>query len=238
MCLADEAIEACGGLNQWRRLQKFTAHLSISGDLCRRKGHEGVLNEIVAEGTCDVQRLQISGLSLPSRQGLFQPDRVSIESPTGEELRSRDRPHLAFAGHRSETMWDDLHLIYYAGAAIWCYLTAPFHFAMPGVRTEELAPLEEKGKIRRRLRVIYPDNFATLSLVQVFHFDEAALQCRVEYESPASVEGPITQHITAYESFSGISIPTLRREYRLTNSLRPLRPTTTTKIEVFDAKFE
>jgi len=35
--------------------------------------------------------------------------------------------------------WDDLHLAYFSGYAMWNYLTTPFLFAMEGFEVEEAA---------------------------------------------------------------------------------------------------
>ena len=46
-------------------------------------------------------------------------------------------------------------LVYFAGYAMWTYLTTPFLFVMDGVATEELQPWHENGETWRRLKVTF-----------------------------------------------------------------------------------
>jgi hypothetical protein len=53
-------------------------------------------------------------------------------------VESRDNSRAAFEGHVVETKWDNLHLFYFSGYAMWTYLTTPFLLKLPNVRTEEI----------------------------------------------------------------------------------------------------
>jgi len=46
----------------------------------------------------------------------------------------------SFAGHAPESPWSTLQLAYFAGYAMWTYLTQPFTFTTPGIVTNELEP--------------------------------------------------------------------------------------------------
>ncbi|MGH8639021.1 MAG: hypothetical protein ACREUZ_17950, partial [Burkholderiales bacterium] len=78
-------------------------------------------------------------------------------------------PRDSFADHGLDTPWDRLHLAYFAGYAMWTYLTTPFLFTMDGVSTEELPPWHENGETWRRLKVVFPPDIATHSTVQTFY---------------------------------------------------------------------
>jgi hypothetical protein len=55
-------------------------------------------------------------------------------------------PRESFAGHGLDTPWDRPQLAYFAGYAMWTYLTAPFLFVRDGVSTEELPAWNENGE--------------------------------------------------------------------------------------------
>ena len=86
------------------------------------------------------------------RRSAFIPGRVAIETDDGTVLKSLDQPRASFAGHTAETPWSTVQLAYFAGAAMWTYLTQPFSFTLPGLRTTELDPWEEAGQHWRRLQ--------------------------------------------------------------------------------------
>src|SRR5215831_12949588 len=71
---------------------------------------------------------------------IFVPSRKTIETTDGKIVASRDNPRDAFEGHVTETPWDNLHLVYFTGYAMWTYLTSPFLLKLPNVRREEIEP--------------------------------------------------------------------------------------------------
>jgi hypothetical protein len=97
--------------------------------------------------TVDVQRqhLVYEGFTGPDLRGVFTPDRVAIEKRDGEVLAERTAPRESFADHGPDTPWDELHALYFAGYAMWNYLTAPYLLTRPGVVLEEVEPWQEGG---------------------------------------------------------------------------------------------
>lgn len=73
-----------------------------------------------------------------SAQGLFERDRVAVTA-SGTE-RQRVDPRAACAAVPREAPWDDLHLLYFTGYAMWNYLCTPFFFTWPGFAVEEIGP--------------------------------------------------------------------------------------------------
>jgi hypothetical protein len=57
------------------------------------------------------------------KRSVFEPSRVLIEHSDGTIIEARDEPESSFAGHQLETPWDDLHVAYFTGEALWTYLT-------------------------------------------------------------------------------------------------------------------
>src|SRR5262249_49067010 len=153
------------------------------------------------------QRLSYSPFTADGLRSRYQSDRVAIARTDGSEVKSRPNPRQAFDGHTPETPWDDLHLAYFSGYAMWNYLNTPFLFLLPGIATEELSPVEENGERRRRLKVVFPDAIATHSAEQVFYIDDDGLIARLDYSADV-VGGVPTAHYTfGYRTFDGIRFP-------------------------------
>ncbi|MFD3309554.1 hypothetical protein [Streptomyces sp. NPDC058694] len=100
--------------------------------------------------TVDVrrQRLVYEGFTSPELRGAFTPDRVAIEKRDDEVVAERIAPREAFADHGPDTPWDQLHALYFAGYAMWNYLTAPYLLTRPGIALDEVEPWQENGAPR------------------------------------------------------------------------------------------
>ena len=116
-------------------------------------------------------------------------------------------------GHEVDTPWDQLQLAYFAGYAMWTYLTTPFLLAMDGVATEELQPWRENGEMWRRLKVTFPQSIATHSTVQMFYFGSDGLLRRHDYDAEVLGGSPAAHYVHEYQEFSGILVPTKRRVF-------------------------
>jgi hypothetical protein len=104
-------------------------------------------------------------------------------------------------------------LAYFAGYAMWTYLTAPFSFTLPGFATEELANWEEDGQTWRRLKVIFPDDIATHSTEQIFYIGDNGLFQRHDYNAEVIAGGWAVHYLSEYQEVGGIMVPTKRRVY-------------------------
>lgn len=97
--------------------------------------------------------------------------------------------------------------------AVWNYLTAPYLFTYPGVRTREIAPWTEEGRVWRRLEVIFPDSIATHCPCQVFYFDQIGLLQRMDYQVEVSGGAPAAHYVANHLSTDGFVFPTRRLVY-------------------------
>jgi hypothetical protein len=235
MGLLDDALEACGGLERWRRLKRFTVHVSIDGALFSRIGNAGRLKEMVVEGATEVQTLQVTGFTAPDRCSLYQPDWVAIQSLQGEILRSCRDPQAEFSDQDDNTPWDDLRLAYFCGLSLWNCLTTPFLLAQPEIETEELPPWNSGNQIWRRLRALFPPTIVTHSREQIFYFDSDGLQRRLDYDA---VGTPVAHLTWAHQKFDDIVIPTLRRSLSRQPDGTLITKPALIDIEIFDAAFE
>jgi hypothetical protein len=204
-------IDAHGGLERWQRFENVSAHLLNGGVLWPLKHQQGVLDDVNVRVALRRQWASHSPFLDSTLRTSFEPHRVAIETTDGDVVEERLHPRDSFAGHRLETPWDLLQLAYFAGYAMWTYLTTPFVFAMDGVVTEELEPWAEHGETWRRLKVTFPLGIATHSTVQTFYFDSDGLLRRHDYETEVAGGTPAAHYVHEYQEFSGIRVPTRRR---------------------------
>jgi len=212
--LLDLVIESHGGLDRWNRLTEITAHVAVGGMLWERKGHGGILADTHVTLDPHRQRLGYRPFGAPGRRSVFEALRTTIEDDAGVVLAERDDPRAAFAGHRPETPWDELHVAYFSGYAMWNYLTSPFLFTRPGFGVEEIEPWSEDRQAWRRLRVEYPDDIATHSRVQEFYFDGSGLLRRHDYAADVLGGAPAAHLTDEHRTVDGIAFPTRRRVFR------------------------
>lgn len=239
MGLLEEVLGAAGGLDRWRRLNRYTMHISIDGSLLERKSKGGgLLRELVVEGSTREPSLQLTGFIAPDRRGLYHPGRVAIECADGALVEERQDPLVAFAGHTEETPWDDLDLVYFCGAFCWQAIVSPFIFAEPDVRVDTAQrPRSSNGRDKRCLRIEFPARFAAFSAEETIQYDRSALAQRVEYEAAFPNGNRLIEDLSAHQTFSGIVVPTLRRGRFVSDGEAPPRRHAALDIEIFDAEF-
>jgi hypothetical protein len=147
----------------------------------------------------------------PGWRTSFEPHRVAIETSDGHVVEERLLPRDSFTDHGLDTPWDRLQLAYFAGYAMWTYLTTPFLFAMDGVSAEELPPWHENGEPWRRLKVTFPPGMATHSTVQTFYVGSDGLLKRHDYDADVLGGTPAAHYVHEYREISGILVPMKRR---------------------------
>ncbi|MEU9366817.1 hypothetical protein AB0D78_34725 [Streptomyces avermitilis] len=162
--------------------------------------------------TVDVQqqRVVFEGFTGPGLRGVFTPGRVAIERREGGVVAERTSPREAFAGHGPAAPWDELHVLYFAGYAMWNYLTAPYLLTRPGVAVEELEPWQEAGENWRRLRATFPDALATHAREQIFYYNAAGLLRRHDYAAEVLGGTPAAHLCEKHTTASGLTFPTHR----------------------------
>jgi hypothetical protein len=213
--LTELTIAAHGGLDRWNEHTSVTAHLRNGGLLWGLKGQDGTLADTRVRVDLHRQFASHYPIGQAGRRTALTPKHVAIETDSGEVLAERDNPRDSFAGHVLETTWDELQLAYFAGYAMWTYLTEPFSFTMPGFKTEELTPWQEDGQTWRRLKVTFPDDIATHSAEQTFYVGSDGLFKRHDYNAEIIGGGPAVHYPSEYREVDGIMFPTKRRVYPL-----------------------
>ncbi len=236
--LLESAIEARGGWERWRELGQLTAHVSVGGGTLALKGWPGALDD--ARFVIDPRRplTRIQPFGKPGLSAQFEPERTMIVGPDGKPLHSRERPRQAFAGHELATPWDALHLAYFAGYAVWTYLTTPFLFTMPGFQVEELAPWHEGGEAWGRLQVRFPDTVPSHSPVQTFYFGSDGLLRRHDYSVDVIGGTSSANYASEHRSFGGIVFPTKRRVFTIGPDQLPLNDRVILSIDFHDIEVD
>jgi hypothetical protein len=221
--LLTQVIAAHGGLDRWNTLKQVTATVVAGGGLLPMKGLDDP--PIPRERTVLLheEASSISPFGQPDWHMVFTPDRVVIETATGDVVSERFNPRAAFTGHVLETVWDPLHRAYFNGYAIWTYLTTPFLMAMPGFEVAEISPWQEGGELWRGLRVRFPDAIASHSKEQDFYFGDDFLLRRHDYHLDVAGGVPVAQYVHDMVEADGFRFPTKRRAYLRGPGLKPIR---------------
>jgi hypothetical protein len=234
--LRDLVLDAHGAA-QWKRFCGIQGDMSIVGLLWARKGWPDVLRKVRV--TANIAEQQISYLPFTANdlQSFYRPDLVAIDTLDGKRLKQRANPRDSFDGHTPATRWDDLHLAYFSGYAMWNYLNTPFMFALPDFETEEIEPWNENGERWRRLKVTFPDTVATHSSQQVFYIGDNGLITRLDYLANVTGGVPTAHYTSEYRDFDGIKITTKRRAYRRNTDGAPMQNGIGVAIDIADIKF-
>jgi len=210
--LLERAVAAHGGLNRWSQITAIAVHASITGALWHVKGKVDALKDVCIEANTKRQLLAMDFVGQDKRS-VFEPHRVTVQRDDGTLVDTREEPETSFDGHQLETPWDDLHLAYFTGEALWTYLNVPFLYTSPGFTSEEIAPIEVNGETWRRLKATFPGHIKTHTREQISCFGPDGLLRRHDFT--IDVIGGATGMLFAadYRDVDGIIIPTTRRGY-------------------------
>jgi hypothetical protein len=210
--LLDSAVAAHGGLDRWNQVTAITVEASITGALWHVKGKGDALKDVRFEADTKRQLLTMAYVG-QDKQSVFEPSRVVIQRRHGAVIDARDEPERSFDGHQLETPWDDIHLAYFSGEALWTYLNIPFLYTWPGFTTEEVAPIEAEGETWRRLKVTFPEHIKSHTREQISCFGPDGLLRRHDFTLDIIGGATGMLYATDYRDVDGIIIPTTRRGY-------------------------
>ena len=206
------AVKAHGGLDRWNTLKTVKMQAAITGGIWYVKGRPDVLKDVIMEAETQIEKL-VTTFPGQDKKSVFEPGKISIETAAGAVIEIREKPVTSFIGHTRDTPWDDVHVAYFSGEALWTYLTTPFLYTYPGFVTEEISPWEENGEIWRRLKVTFPDNIASHTREQISFFGPDGLLRRHDYTVDILGGATGVNYATNYRNVDGIIVPTTRRIY-------------------------
>jgi hypothetical protein len=235
--LLETVIEAHGGLERWNQLDAVSVHGINDGVLWALKGQAGVIDDVFVRASLHEERESHHPFGAPDRRSAFTPGRVAIETTAGDVVEALEQPRASFAGHTLETPWTALQLAYFAGTAMWTYLTQPFTFALPGFKVIELGPWQEAGEEWRRLRVIWPSYLATHSAEQTLYIGADGLFRRHDYDVEIAGNNAAAHYISGYTHAAGIMVPTKHRIFPRAADNQALPEPLIVSIDVSDIAF-
>jgi hypothetical protein len=209
--LVEKIINAHGGLQRWSSFSMLTAHLQQGGALWMLKGHAGRLDDTNVTVGLHEEWASHHPFGEEGLVSSFTPDLVQLKDAAGNVIESLHNPRASFAGHALDTPWSQIQLAYFAGIAMWTYLTIPFLLAAPGVQVEEVGPWQEKEETLTRLQVTFPPTIATHSTIQTIYVDAHGLLKRHDYDVEIAGNTPGAHYIDRYVEVQGLKFPTIRR---------------------------
>jgi hypothetical protein len=210
--LLEVAVAAHGGLDRWKSIASIDVAASITGATWFIKNKGDVLKNVLFEVDTKRELLAMDFVG-EDKLSIFQPSHVVIQRRDGTVIESRDDPERSFDGHLFNTPWDDIHVAYFSGEALWTYLTTPFLYTWPGFVTEEITSLQVGGETWRRLKVTFPDHIKTHTREQISCFGSDGLLRRQDYTVDILGGAPGLNYASHYRELDGIIIPSKRRIY-------------------------
>ena len=147
------------------------------------------------------------------KRSVFEPNRVEMQRRDGTVVATRDDPEASFQGHDKFTPWDDIHVAYFSGEALYTYCNTPFLCTYDGFSSEEIPPIQVDAETWRRLKVTFPDTVKSHTKTQIFCFGPDGLLRRHDYTVDVLGGAPGLNYASDYRDVDGIIFPTKRRVY-------------------------
>ncbi|MEO7719560.1 MAG: hypothetical protein ABIY70_25435 [Capsulimonas sp.] len=210
--LLKTAIEAHGSLSRWNELKEVRVEASLTGAIWYVKGKPDVLKDVVMTIDTRTERL-VTDFPGQDKRTIFEPNRIMLETAGGTPIEVRDDPEKSFEGQQRETPWDDIHVAYFQGEALWTYLNTPFIYTYEGFESEEITSIEVEGETWRRLKVTFPDNVKSHTREQISCFGPDGLLRRHDYTVDILGGATGLNYASDYRDVDGIIVPTKRRIY-------------------------
>ncbi|AEG51053.1 hypothetical protein Sphch_3462 [Sphingobium chlorophenolicum L-1] len=234
--LLDLAIAAHGGWERWEQIKGLKAHINAGGTVWHVKQWPGAYGDIHCSIDTREPHTEFSPFLKAGQHCVWEPGSTSVVADDGQIIERRENPRVAFEGHTIPTPWDQQHLIYFTGYAMWTYLTTPFLFKMPGFKSEEVESWDENGETWRRLKVTFPENVPSHSTVQTFYFDESGLLRRHDYSVDIMGGTTSANYASDHKTFDGLVFPTKRKVYSADADNRPILDRVAIDIDILDIK--
>jgi hypothetical protein len=210
--LLNLAVEAHGGLKRWSRVDAVTVAASITGELWQVKSKPDYLKNVIFEVETKRERVTMD-FPGQDKRSVFEPNRVVMQRRDGTIVASRNDPEASFQGQQQSTPWDDIHVAYFSGEALYTYCNTPFLYTCEGFSSEEIPPIQVDGETWRRLKVTFPDTIKSHTRTQISCFGPDGLLRRHDYTVDVLGGGPGLNYASDYRNVDGIIFPTKRRVY-------------------------
>ena len=206
------ALDAHGGLDRWNKVKAIQVAASITGAIWYVKGKPDFLKDVILAVETRTERVTVE-FPGQDKRAVFTPDRIAIETADGSPIEVRDNPEESFEGQQRETPWNDIHVIYFVGEALWTYLNIPFLYTYDGFTSEEISSIQVDGETWRRLKVTFPDSVKSHTKEQISCFGPDGLLRRHDYTVDILGGATGLNYASDYRNVDGIVIPAKRRVY-------------------------
>ena len=210
--LLELAVAAHGGLDRWNEVKAIQVAASITGAIWHVKGKPDVLKDVVITAETRNEHLTVD-FGGQNKRIVFEPNRVVVEMADGALIEARDDPETSFAGQQRETPWDDMHVGYFVGEALWTYLNTPFLYTYEGFTSREIPSIEVEGETWRRLKVTFADRVKSHTKEQISCFGPDGLLRRHDYTVDILGGATGLNYALDYRNVDGIIVPAKRRVY-------------------------
>jgi hypothetical protein len=258
MRLIDRVLEAHGGLERWRKLSFFTAHVSISGaalppadgcppsetshvmvhsySLPTARTSKPTLREFVVEGETGRPHVTTYGAVEPDRCGVCTPDRVEFRGGDGNVLQSLDDPMASLLARPADVPFRPLERAYIFAFLVWDAVVGPFMLDDPDVHVMERVERNESGSQSLTLEVRCPRRISPLAPDKVLHVGPKMLLRRSDCQLDSLRLGRVADTASSPADFGGVIVSTLRRLQAINRDgiieAQPL-----IDLEIFDVRF-
>ena len=210
--LLNLTVKAHGGLERWNKVKSVKVAASITGAIWFVKSKGDALKNVVMTAETKKEHLTMD-FPGQDKRSIFEPNRIVIEKTDGTLIDARNDPEKSFEGHQRETPWDDIHVAYFSGEALWTYLNTPFLYTHEGFATEEVSSIQVEGETWRRLKVTFPDTVKSHTREQISCFGPDGLLRRHDYTVDILGGATGLNYASNYRDIDGIIVPTTRRIY-------------------------
>ena len=202
--LLRRVLDAYGGEARWSAIQIVTLHVSAHG-LAFRMKHREPMVRVPAEIDAHQPLVRFFPEQGAGLIEVFAGNEVRLERPDGRVVEARSNPRRFFPGGRRLLWWDRLDQIYFAGYALWNYVT------FPALLTRGDVEWEASGDSTLRAR--FSADFPTHSETQEFHVDpQTGLLTQHDYTAGVFGNWAKAAHcVLAHEEVDGILFATHRR---------------------------
>ena len=240
--LLDEVLKAHGGLERWRKAGTVHARVRTGGLLIRTRVPGNRLADSHLTVHVQEPRTVLDPFPRDGQRGVFERGAARIESRDGEVLSSRTDARAAFFGRsglRRNLRWDALDSVYFAGYAMWNYLTFPYLLTRQGVEVGEGETWTEGGETWRCLHASFPPDIDTHSPRQTFYVDAGGRLRRHDYVPEVIGRWARSAHYCAdHVQAGGLVFPTRRWVRLLGPGNRSLPFPTTVSLQLTDVRVE
>lgn len=229
--LLQKAVDAHGGMKRWNEINSITVAASLTGAIWFVKSQGDYLKDVVMTVDTRQERI-ITDFPGQDKRFVFEPERLVLEKRDGTLIQARDNPKQSFEGQTRDTPWDDLHVAYFQGEALWTYLNTPFLYTQDGFQTEEITLIQENGETWCRLKVTFPDHIKSHTREQISCFGPDGLIRRHDYTVDILGGATGLNYATDYKDVDGIIFPTQRRIYAYEGNYRLVPEPLLVKIDI------